>query len=144
MCWPSPDVRVRARARAGDWMPQTEFTLGVGWIPEGSGLAFGLDYKKWRLGWPQARDVVGYSRVKKSGCCRLKSMARLGWMWGKDVSANSLLDGGCACRCNVCQGLVGPDTWGLPNKSKGPILIESDSVFGRPKSDALNLNPWTP
>ena len=50
--WPVPELQVRARARAGSWMPRPEITMGVGWIPS-KRLAFGVDYRAG--GWGRGR-----------------------------------------------------------------------------------------
>ena len=56
--WPSPDVQVRATARAGAWMPEPELTLGCGldsW--QALGVWCGLPHR--RLGRRTSGDVVG-------------------------------------------------------------------------------------
>jgi len=128
--WPSPDVQLRARARAGSWMPQTEFTLGVGWI-QGERVAFGLDYRSG--GWGGPRPVTWLDlRVSKKRMLSVEIDDPLGWMWGKDVSANTY-GRGVRLSLRRLPGSGWVRHMGLPSKAKGPILIEDDSVFGRPK-----------
>ena len=56
----------------------------------------------------------------------------LGWMWRKDVSANTF-GRGVRLSLRRLPGSGWVRHMGLPSKAKGPVLIEDDSVFGRPK-----------
>ena len=42
--WPYDEFMMKAAVRAGNWMPQPELTLGVGWMPDAR-FAFGLDFR---------------------------------------------------------------------------------------------------
>lgn len=85
--WPSPDVQVRATARAGAWMPEPEFTFGVGWIP-GKRLAFGVDYRTG--GWGGGRPVTWLEcRVTKKRILSIEVDDPAGWMWGSEAAANT-------------------------------------------------------
>lgn len=85
--WPSPDIQVRATARAGAWMPEPEFTFGVGWIP-GKRLAFGVDYRTG--GWGGGRPVTWLEcRVTKKRILSIEVDDPAGWMWGSEAAANT-------------------------------------------------------
>ena len=85
--WPTPDLQVRAQARAGSWMPQPQFTLGVGWIPT-KRLAFGVDYRTG--GWGGPRPVTWVDlRVSKKRMLSIEVDDPLGWMWGTEQASNT-------------------------------------------------------
>ncbi|MGB1480121.1 MAG: hypothetical protein ACPG66_01980 [Flavobacteriales bacterium] len=85
--WPTPDLQVRAQARAGSWMPEPQFTVGVGWIPT-KRLAFGLDYRTG--GWGGARPVTWFElRVTKKRILSIEVDDPLGWMWGSEQAVNT-------------------------------------------------------
>lgn len=85
--WPSPDVQIRAKVRAGSWMPSSEYTLGVGWIP-GKRLAFGLDFRSG--GWGGPRPVTWLKlRISEKRILSLEVDDPAGWFWGQEVAANT-------------------------------------------------------
>lgn len=85
--WPTPDLQLRAQARAGSWMPQTQFTVGVGWIPT-KRMAFGLDYRTG--GWGGPRPVTWLElRVSQKRMLSIEVDDPLGWMWGTEQASNT-------------------------------------------------------
>ena len=85
--WPTPDVQLRAAARAGSWMPQPEFTAGVGWIPS-KRLAFGLDYRSGGWGVPRPAAWLDL-RLTSKRMLSIEVDDPLGWMWGSEASSNT-------------------------------------------------------
>lgn len=85
--WPVPDVQVRAMARAGSWMPEPEFTLGVGWIPT-KRWAFGLDFRSGGWGGPRPVTWMDF-RVSKKRILSLEVDDPAGWFWNSEASGNS-------------------------------------------------------
>ena len=73
--WPYDEFMMKAAVRAGNWMPQPELTLGVGWMPDAR-FAFGLDF---RTGGGDNRALpcgwIGAS--PRSAFCRLTSTTPL-------------------------------------------------------------------
>ena len=85
--WPSPDVQIRAQASAGAWMPQPQFTFGVGWIPT-QRVAFGVDYRTG--GWGRGRPVTWLDvRVTKKRIVSIEIDDPLGWMWGTESATHT-------------------------------------------------------
>ena len=85
--WPTPDLQIRAQARAGSWMPEPQFTVGVGWIPT-KRIAFGLDYRTG--GWGGARPVTWMElRVSKKRILSVEVDDPYGWMWGTENASNT-------------------------------------------------------
>ena len=114
--WPSPDVQIRAQARAGAWMPEPQFTLGVGWIPA-KRLAFGVDYRTG--GWGGGRPVTWLDlRVTKRRIFSIEIDDPMGWMWGTESAINTY---GRGIRITL-RNLPG-EGWtrfmGLPSKDLG-------------------------
>ena len=128
--WPSPDIEVSLRARAGSWMPQPEFTLGVGWIPNDR-LSFGLDYRTG--GWGGARPVTWLDvRVTPQRILSIEVDDPMGWMWGSEAAINTY---GRGVRFSL-KRLPG-DGWtrfmGLPSRKKEWKASNDGKIFGRPK-----------
>ena len=85
--WPTADLQVRAKVRAGSWMPRPEFTMGVGWIPS-KRLAFGVDYRAG--GWGLGRPVTWLDwRVSEKRILSIEVDDPMGWTWGAETASNT-------------------------------------------------------
>ena len=85
--WPAPELQVRARARAGSWMPRPEITMGVGWIPS-KRLAFGVDYRAG--GWGRGRPVTWLDwRITEKRILSIEVEDPMGWRWGTETASNT-------------------------------------------------------
>jgi hypothetical protein len=85
--WPTADLQVRAKVRAGSWMPRPEFTMGVGWIPS-KRLAFGVDYRTG--GWGLGRPVTWLDlRVTEKRILSIEVDDPMGWSWGTETASNT-------------------------------------------------------
>ena len=83
--WPYDEFMMKAAVRAGNWMPQPELTLGVGWMPDAR-FAFGLDFRTG--GWGQSRPALWLDlRITKKRILSLDIDDPLGFMWRQDVAA---------------------------------------------------------
>lgn len=124
--WPTPDLAVRAQARAGSWMPQPQFTVGVGWIPS-KRLAFGLDYRTGGWGGPRPVTWVEW-RVSKKRMLSLEVDDPLGWMWGNEASSNTF-GRGVRFSLRRLPGAGWTRFMGLPSRDlRGPVPTAAPSL----------------
>ena len=83
--WPYDEFMMKAAVRAGNWMPQPELTMGVGWMPDAR-FAFGLDFRTG--GWGQSRPALWLDwRITKKRILSLDIDDPLGFMWRQDMAA---------------------------------------------------------
>ena len=85
--WPTPDVQLKASARAGAWMPEPELTVGLGWIP-GNRFSFGIDYRTG--GWGGGRPVTWLEcRITRKRILSIEIEDPAGWIWGSEAASNT-------------------------------------------------------